>query len=109
MNYDLNEIINILAADTVAVPKSVLFNDEIYFESKILFSEAFTISLAQISENGRTGKTVSQLMKETVKAMEISEIQFYCFCTETMAEAVRGEVIRLINHTDISECLKRRA
>lgn len=104
----IDEIIRLLSADTIFIPKAILRRDDVYEVSKMLFAVVFTDCLKQTVQGGRTAETISKMMKECVRNMTVSEVQWQCICTEPMAVLAKKEVITLINHTNIAECLREK-
>lgn len=104
----INEILEKVSTDTIIIPRSVAFRNDIYEESKTLFGVLFTECLNDLREDGYTidGKTVGKLMKEYLMDMSVPEIQYECLCSSAMASAVRNETVMLINKTDLSACLR---
>lgn len=102
----IEKIIEIMSKDMVYIPKAVMRCDDVYEESKMMFSVLFTDCLKQLAENGRSAVTVNQMMKERLHELSLPEICFECFCSKSKAEIVKRETLHLINNINISECLK---
>lgn len=102
----IEKIIEIMRRDMVYIPKAVMRCSDVYDESKMMFSVLFTDCLKQLAESGRSAMTVDQMMKERLHELSLPEICFECFCTKSKAEIVRRETLHLIDHINISECLK---
>ena len=102
----IEKIIEIMSQDMVYIPKAVMHCDGVYEESKMMFSVLFTNCLSELSEKGRTALTVNNMMKARLYELSLPEICFECFCPESKAEIIRSETLHLINHINISDCLK---
>ena len=109
-DYSIPELLKLIEADTIYIPKSVARRDDIYGASKTLFGVVFTDCVEDLQEYGSDidGETVSKMMKAYVMDMSISDIQCECLCSPAMASAARSETVMLINKTDLSECLRER-
>lgn len=107
-DYSINNLLEKISADTIIIPRSVVFRNDIYEESKTLFGMLFTECLNDLREYGYTidGKTVGKLMKEYLMDMSIPEIRYECLCSSAKALAVKSETVMLINKTDLSACLR---
>lgn len=108
MNNDISKIVEILSKDAIFIPKAVLRHDDVYEASKLLFAVIFIDCLKQTVKGGRTAETINKMMKERIGSMTITEIQWECICAESMASVAKSEVLALINHTNIAECLRER-
>lgn len=109
-DYSILELLKLIEADTIYIPKSVARRDDIYDVSKSLFGVIFTDCVDDLRAYGSDidGETVSKMMKAYVMDMSISDIQCECLCSQSMASAARSETVMLINKTDLSECLRER-
>ena len=99
-------IIEIMSRDMIYIPKVVMKREDVYEESKMMFSIIFTDCLKSIAENGRTADTVNQMMKVRLNEMSTAEICFDCFCSRNKAALVRQETLYLINHINLAECIR---
>ncbi len=105
----IEKIVEILRGDIIFFPKSILKIDSVYEESKMLFSIIFTECLSEYAENLENFKVITKAMRERIGEMTNEEIRFNCFCAKSKVRVIRAEVQTLINHTNISKCLKERA
>ena len=101
----IEKIVEILNKDIFFIPKTILLCDEVYEESKVLFSTIFTECLYNLVESENFPMTISKAMKEKIYSMSDVDIQLCCFCPAVKVHIVRSEVLRLINHTNISSCI----
>ena len=104
-NY-ITSIIEIMKQDMVYIPKAVMKREDVYEESKMMFSIIFTDCLKSIAENGRTATTVNQMMKVRLNELSIPEICFECFCSRSKAGVVRKETLHLINNVSLADCIR---
>lgn len=102
----IEKIVEIMNKDIFFIPKTILLCDEVYEESKVLFSAIFTDCLYNLVESENYPLTISKAMKEKLYAMNDMDIQLGCFCPEAKVHIVKTEVLRLINHTNISSCIR---
>lgn len=109
-DYSISEMLKVIEADTIYIPKSVAQRNDVYDASKTLFGVVFTDCVENLQEYGSVidGDTVGKMMKDYVMDMTISDIQCECLCSPSMASAARSETVMLINKTDLSECLRER-
>lgn len=109
-DYSIPELLKLIEADTIYIPKSVARRNDIYDASKTLFGVIFTDCVDDLRAYGSSidGETVGKMMKAYVMDMTIPDIQSECLCSPTMASAARSETVMLINKTDLSECLRER-
>lgn len=109
-DYSISEMLNVIEADTIYIPKSVAQRSDVYDVSKTLFGVIFTDCVDDLRAYGSSidGETVGKMMKAYVMDMTIPDIQCECLCSPTMASAARSETVMLINKTDLSECLRER-
>ena len=105
-DYSIPELLKLIEADTIYIPKSVAQRSDVYDVSKTLFGVIFTDCVDNLRAYGSSidGET----MKAYVMDMTISDIQCECLCSPSMASAARSETVMLINKTDLSECLRER-
>ena len=108
--YSISEILKVIEADTIYIPKSVARRDDIYDASKTLFGVVFTDCVDDLQTYGSDidGEKIGKIMKAYVMDMTIPDIQCKCLCSPSMASAARSETVMLINKTDLSECLRER-
>lgn len=102
----IEKIVEILNSDVIIIPKSILTKDDVYEESKLMFSEIFTQCLQSMSTNDSL--IISKAMKELMYTVPDERIQLVTACSESKAKVIRSEVLHLINHTNISKCLNER-
>lgn len=102
----IEKIVEILNSDIIFIPKSILTRDDVYEESKLMFSEIFTQCLQSMSSDNSL--VISKAMKELMYTVPDERIQLVTACSESKAKTVRSEVLHLINHTNISKCLNER-
>ncbi|MDE6591445.1 MAG: hypothetical protein K2K57_00065 [Oscillospiraceae bacterium] len=102
----IEKIIKILNKDTIFIPKSILVCEGVYEESKMMFSIIFTESLQRFSERKSTALTISKEMKRVLYEKTDSQIQFDCICPKSKVSVIRKEVLHLINHQNISKCIR---
>lgn len=102
----IEKIVEILNSDVIIFPKTILRCDEVYEESKMLFSIIFTHSLHNHAEDSNICLTVTQEMKEILGAMSDEEIQLNCFCKKGKVGVIKSEVMYLINHGKIHKCIR---
>lgn len=109
-DYSISEMLKLIDADTIYIPKSVAKRSDVYEASKTLFGVIFTDCVDDLRAYGSDidGETVGKMMKAYVMDMSISDIQCECLCSPSMASAARSETVMLINKTDLSECLRER-
>ena len=109
-DYFISELIKIVEADTIYIPKSVAQRNDVYDASRTLFGVVFTDCVEDLHEYGRVidGDTVGKMMKDYVMDMTIEDIQIECMCSSAMASAARSENVMLINKTNLLECLRER-
>ena len=100
----IEKIVEILNKDIIFIPKAVMVREDVYEESKMMFSVIFTECLHSFSQD--SGIVISKAMKERLYAMSDSEIQLDSFCSESKVKIVKSEVLYLINHTNISSCVR---
>ena len=100
----LSAIIEIMSRDMIYIPKAVMKREDVYEESKMMFSIIFTDCLKSIAENGRTADTVNQMMKVRLNELSIAEICFDCFCSKSKAGVVRKETLHLIQSPCVLAC-----
>ena len=107
-DYSMSELLRLIEADTICIPKSVARRDDIYDASKTLFGVVFTNCVDDLREYGSDidGETIGKMMKAYVMDMTISDIQCECLCSPSMASAARSETVMLINKTNLAECLR---
>lgn len=105
--YSISEMLKLIEADIIYIPKSVARRDDVYDASKTLFGVVFTDCIEDLQEYGSDidGETVGKMMKAYVMDMTIPDIQCECLCSPSMASAVRSETVM---QTDLSECLRER-
>ena len=110
MDYSITELLKIIEADTIYIPRSVALRNDVYEESKTLFGVVFTYCIDDLRTHGCNidGQTVGKLMKDYVMDMTIEDIQIECMCSSAMASAARSETVMLINKTNLLECLRER-
>ena len=108
--YSISEMLKLIEADIIYIPKSVARRDDIYDASKTLFGVVFIDCVEDLQEyeSDIDGETVGKMMKAYVMDMTIPDIQCECLCSPSMASAARSETVMLINKTDLSECLRER-
>ena len=99
----INSIREILNRDVIFIPKSVLTRDNVYEESKLMFSVLFTECMQNMAQE--SGLLISKAMKDKLYATPDWKIQLATVCSESKIGKIRSEVLYLINHTNISECL----
>lgn len=102
----IEKIVEILSSDVIIFPKTILKCDEVYEESKMLFSIIFTHSLHNHAEDSNICLTVTQEMKEILGAMSDEDIQLNCFCKRSKVGVIKSEVMYLINHGKIHKCIR---
>lgn len=102
----LDRIAGIISGDVIFFPKSVLGREDVYEESKMMFSVIFTESLRIFSEGENCTLTVSKEMKKILSEKSDSQIQFDCCCSGSKVGIVKSEVLHLINHENISNCIR---
>ncbi len=102
----IEKIIEILNSDVIIIPKSILTEEDVYEESKLMFSEIFTQCLESMSTDNSL--VISKAMKELMYTVPDERIQLVTACSESKAKVIRSEVLHLINHTNISKCLNER-
>ena len=109
-DYSISELIKIVEADTIFIPKSVAQRNDVYDASKTLFGVVFTDCVEDLRAYGSVidGDTVGKMMKDYVMDMTIEDIQIECMCSSVMASAARSETVMLINKTNLIECLRER-
>lgn len=109
-DYSISEMLKVIEADTIYIPKSVARRDDIYDASKNLFGVIFTDCVDDLRayRTSIDGETIGKMMKAYVMDMTIPDIQCECLCSQSMASAARSETVMLINKTDLSECLRER-
>lgn len=109
-DYSISEMLKLIEADTIYIPKSVARRDDIYDASKTLFGVIFTDCVDDLRayRSSIDGETIGKMMKAYVMDMTIPDIQCECLCSSSMASAARSETVMLINKTDLSECLRER-
>lgn len=107
-DYSIEELIKIIEANTIIIPKSVAQRRDVYEESKTLFGVVFTDCLEELRSYGRSidGQTVGKMMKDYVMDMTIGDIQCECLCSPSIASAAKSETVMLINKTNLVECLR---
>lgn len=102
----IEKIVEILNSDVIIFPKTILRCNEVYEESKMLFSVIFTHSLQNHAEDRNICLTVTQEMKEILGAMSDEEIQLNCCCKNSKVGVIKSEVLYLINHGKIHKCIR---
>lgn len=104
------ELMKLLEADTIYIPKSVAHCNDVYDETKTLFGVAFTDCVDNLMAYGGCidGQTVGRMMKAYIMDMSIADIQYECLCSSSMASAARSETVSLINRVNLIECLRER-
>ncbi len=102
----IEKIVEILNSDVIIFPKTILRCDEVYEESKMLFSIIFTHSLQNHAEDHNICLTVTQEMKEILGAMSDEDIQLNCFCKKGKVDVIKSEVLYLINQGKIHKCIR---
>lgn len=102
----IEKIAEILNGDIIYFPKSILSRKDVYGESKMMFSVIFTESLKFFSEGENSALTVSREMKKILSEKTDIQIQFDCCCSGSKVKIVRSEVLYLINHENISKCIR---
>ncbi len=102
----IEKIIKMLNKDTIFIPKSILVCEDVYEESKMMFSIIFTESLQKFAEGKSTALTISKEMKRVLYEKTDSQIQFDCICPKSKVSVIRKEVLHLINHQNISKCIR---
>mgnify|MGYP004489992837 FL=1 len=109
MDYSITELLKIIEADTIYIPKSVALRNDVYAASKTLFGVVFTDCVEDLQEYGSVidGDTIGKMMKDYVMDMTIEDIQIECMCSPSMASAARSETVMLINKTNLLECLRK--
>lgn len=107
-DYSISELIKIIDADTIYIPKSVAQRNDVYDASKTLFGVVFTDCVEDLQEYGSVidGDTVGKMMKDYVMDMSIGDIQCECLCSPSIASAAKSETFMLINKTNLMECLR---
>ena len=107
-DYSIPELLNLIEADTIYIPKSVAQRSDVYDVSKTLFGVIFTDCVDDLRAYGSSidGETVGKMMKAYVMDMTIPDIQCECLCSPSMASAARSETVMLINKTNLAECLR---
>ena len=106
--YSIADLIKIIEANTIMIPKSVAQRKDVYEESKTLFGVVFTDCVEALRSYGRSidGQTVGKMMKDYVMDMTIGDIQCECLCSPSIASVAKSETIMLINKTNLMECLR---
>lgn len=102
----IEKIVEILNSDIIFIPKFLFDNEDVYEESKLMFSVVFTESLQRFVEKTNDTLTVSKEMKRVLHAKSDSDIQYDCICPASRVRIVRQEVLHLINHENISRCMR---
>lgn len=102
----IEKITEILSSDKVFIPKVILTREEVYEESKMMFSVVFTESLIRTAGKKGNALNIRKEMKRVLYAKSDSDIRYDCICPESKVGIVRKEVLRLINHENISNCIR---
>ena len=102
----IEKIVEILNSDVIIFPKTILRCDEVYEESKMLFSIIFTHSLQNHLKDRNICLTVIREMKKILGAISDEDIQLNCFCTRSRVGIIKSEVLYIINHENISNCIR---
>lgn len=102
----LNSIKEILSRDIIFIPKTVLTREDVYDESKLMFSVLFTECLQSMPAD--SSLLISKAMKDKLYATPDWKIQLATVCSDSKIDKIRSEVLRLINHTNISECISEK-
>lgn len=86
-DYSISEMLKVIEADTIYIPKSVARRDDIYDASKALFGVIFTDCVDNLRAYGSSidGETIGKMMKAYVMDMTIPDIQCECLCSPSMA------------------------
>ena len=79
-DYSISEMLKVIEADTIYIPKSVARRDDIYDASKTLFGVIFTDCVDDLREYGSSidGETVGKMMGH----MRIETTQLYAKVTD---------------------------
>ncbi|MBQ3566826.1 MAG: hypothetical protein IJA12_06580 [Oscillospiraceae bacterium] len=88
----LNEFVKLLNQDAILIPKKILKNDDVYDETKIMFSVILTENRDFI--NSQNIFPLSELIK-TYEDVSVSRIMYECFCAEPKATLIKKEMIEL--------------
>lgn len=87
---DLTSMVNMLMQDSIFIPKTLMFREDISEDTKIIFSTVLTNSLAT-NING---------FKSNIKSLQISDIQNECCCNIKTAKKIKKELLSLLPHTE---------
>lgn len=101
---DLDDMVSLLSEDAIFIPKKVLKLDDVYEETKIMFSVILTENRNFI--NSRSEFPLDEMI-EIYKNADITRIKYECFCGEPKATLIKEEMIsiakRLEDILDIPE------
>ena len=102
----LEKIIKFMNSDMIFIPKSILCREAVYEGIKMLFSIIFTHSLQNHLKDRNICLTVIREMKKILGAISDEDIQLNCFCTRSRVGIIKSEVLYIINHENISNCIR---
>ncbi len=71
-----------------------------------MFSVVFTESLIRTAGKKGTALNIRKEMKRVLYDKSDSDIRYDCICPASKVSIVRKEVLRLINHENISNCIR---
>lgn len=89
---DLNDMVRLLNEDAIFIPKKVLKLDDVYEETKIMFSIILTENRNFI--NSRSEFPLDEMI-EIYKNADITRIKYECFCGEPKATLIKEEMITI--------------
>lgn len=89
---NMDEMVRLLNKNAILIPLKVLKYDDIYQETKIMFSVILTEYRDFIN---RSAKFPLKEMIKVYESTEIERIKFECFCGEPKAKLIKAEMIML--------------
>ncbi len=93
----LDEFVKLLNQDAIFIPKKILKNDDVYEETKIMFSVILTENRDFI--NSQNVFPLSELIK-LYENVSVSRIMYECFCAEPKAKLIKKEMIELSRQSE---------
>lgn len=88
---DMNKLVKLLLQDVIYIPKKVMKNEDVYEETKIMFSVILNENQNLINNQK---KFPLQKMIDIYKNTDIERIKLECFCGEPKARLIKEEMIQ---------------
>ena len=88
---ELDKLMSLLTKDAIYIPKKIMYF-EVYEETKIMFSVILTENSEFINSCERFPL---KEMIEIYKNIDVSRIEYECFCGEPKAKIIKDEMIEI--------------